>query len=110
MVAELNEVWGELAMGSNTPLVDSKTTSNCDKIMEHIKNCPECQQKLKNQQKQQVMEKFQNQPVQQAPRIQKVQKVQKIQQPEDIDLVEKFFEYSDIILIGLTIYLILKAL
>jgi hypothetical protein len=103
MVAELNEIWGE-----------TTKTSECDKIMEHIKNCPECQQKLKFAEristrkceafpklkaKQQVVEKFQNQPV---------QKVQRVQPSED--LVEKFFEYSDVILIGLTIYLVLKAL
>lgn len=93
MVAELNEIWGE-----------TTKTSKCDKIMEHIKNCPECQQKLKA--KQQVVEKFQNKPVQNQrvqPRVQP-----RVQSSED--LVEKFFEYSDVILIGLTIYLVLKAL
>jgi len=97
MVAELNEIWGE-----------TTKTSECDKIMEHIKNCPECQQKLKA--KQQVVEKFQNQPVQKKQPIQRVQPVQRVQPSEELDLVEKFFEYSDVILIGLTIYLVLKAL
>lgn len=104
MVAELNEIWGE-----------TTKTSECDKIIEHIKNCPECQQKLKG--KQQVVEKFQNQPVQKTVQpvqrvqpVQPVQRIQRVQPSDELDLVEKFFEYSDVILIGLTIYLVLKAL
>lgn len=115
MVAELNEIWGE-------------TTSQgleCDKIMEHIKNCPECQRKLNKQlQSKQVVEKFQNQPQQmqqpqqtlqtkQFPQMpQNIQRMEKVKKniPNELDLLDKFFEYSDIILIGLTIYLLLKAL
>lgn len=98
MVAELNEIWG----------IDNK----CDKIMEHIKNCQECQKKLqKMMQKSQQPQKSQQQPQQQVVEQFQVQPKQKIQKrEEEVDLIDKFFEYSDVILIGLTIYLILKAL
>ena len=105
MVAELNEIWG----------IEDK----CDKIMDHIKNCPECQKKLKKsfepqqveprQKIEQVIENFQVEP--NKFQIEPRQKRQLIKEKEkEIDLIEKLFEYSDIILIGLTIYLILKAL
>jgi hypothetical protein len=109
MVAELNEIWG----------IDDK----CDKIMEHIKNCPECQKKIFKLQ-QPIVENFQvepnnfpikpnnfqvepnNFPVEQRKMI----KIKEKEKDIDIDIIDKLFEYSDIILIGLTIYLILKAL
>lgn len=101
MVAELNEIWG---------LNEDK----CDKFMEHIKNCPECQKKIKKmfqqqpqrQQPQQVVENFQQIKQKEQPK----QIKQKVQQKEPQELVDILFEYSDIILIGLTIYLVLKAL